>query len=552
MRPYVFDFRTNAKGRWYGRRLLEVFTAEFAAHKPEYYRAAIDQGRITVNGAAVGLDYVLRGGDAIAHFTHRHEPPVRGLGQGELEVVADTPQLLAVNKPATVPMHPCGAYRFNSLFHVVDSERKAAGVASEVLHIVHRLDRLTSGLTLFAKDPDTAKRFGADLVAGHCHKTYLARVAGDFGAGLVAHQGWWRPLADLEADEQALGWAAFHGASLQGAAASASALGAVGDAEAAVAAATGGAWVRVQQPVGCVSHKDGVYECSYEAEPTLRRTPKDLGGAQVAASAKDAKEATTLVRKLSFNGRTSLVECRPVHGRTHQIRLHLRFLGHPIANDPSYGGVLNYGDPTAGIPPEDPLLDPLLAALGNHAPQSLPAQAAAAAAAAATTASSSATIEATAADGGAVATPAVAVAAAEPAGPFQDPVPCVTGAAVRPCAETSTNQAEWYAQPRREGEDLGPFLVRTCSFCHAGRLRRRAAAGGGIPAASPSGPSDAEHSEAAVFDEERMHCSGIWLHALTYERADPASPTNDWSFSTSHPKWAQEGFLEEEAEEVPG
>ena len=68
-----------------------------------------------------------------------------------------------VNKPSTVAMHPCGAYRFNSLFHIVDAERKAAqdghsNAMSEVLHVVHRLDRLTSGLTLFAKTPEVERR----------------------------------------------------------------------------------------------------------------------------------------------------------------------------------------------------------------------------------------------------------------------------------------------------------------------------------------------------------------------------------------------------------
>lgn len=41
---------------------------------------------------------------------------------------------------------------------------------------------------------------------------------------------------------------------------------------------------------------------------------------------------------------TSLVECRPLSGRTHQLRLHLQFLGTPIANDPCYGGELFYGE----------------------------------------------------------------------------------------------------------------------------------------------------------------------------------------------------------------
>ena len=41
---------------------------------------------------------------------------------------------------------------------------------------------------------------------------------------------------------------------------------------------------------------------------------------------------------------TSLVECHPVTGRTHQLRVHLQFLGNPIANDPCYGGELFYND----------------------------------------------------------------------------------------------------------------------------------------------------------------------------------------------------------------
>ena len=38
-----------------------------------------------------------------------------------------------------------------------------------------------------------------------------------------------------------------------------------------------------------------------------------------------------------------MVKCYPKTGRTHQIRLHLRSLGYPIANDPCYGGII-YND----------------------------------------------------------------------------------------------------------------------------------------------------------------------------------------------------------------
>ena len=42
---------------------------------------------------------------------------------------------------------------------------------------------------------------------------------------------------------------------------------------------------------------------------------------------------------------STIVLCRPQTGRTHQIRIHLQYLGHPIANDPNYGGNMWYHNP---------------------------------------------------------------------------------------------------------------------------------------------------------------------------------------------------------------
>lgn len=48
------------------------------------------------------------------------------------------------------------------------------------------------------------------------------------------------------------------------------------------------------------------------------------------------KAACTKFTRISTNGRQSIVLCEPITGRTHQIRVHLQFLGHPIANDMLY------------------------------------------------------------------------------------------------------------------------------------------------------------------------------------------------------------------------
>ncbi len=84
-----------------------------------------------------------------------------------------------------------------------------------------------------------------------------------------------------------------------------------------------GSLLWVQCPIGVVSHRDGVHAC----DP-------------------DGKASLSSFRLLGYcaDSDTSLVECGPYTGRTHQLRLHLQLVGNPIANDPCYGGQLFYGD----------------------------------------------------------------------------------------------------------------------------------------------------------------------------------------------------------------
>ncbi|ELA47222.1 RluA family pseudouridine synthase [Vavraia culicis subsp. floridensis] len=52
----------------------------------------------------------------------------------------------------------------------------------------------------------------------------------------------------------------------------------------------------------------------------------------------EGKEATTVFKRLFYHNGHSLVECRPLTGRSHQIRVHLKSLNFPIVNDPVYNG----------------------------------------------------------------------------------------------------------------------------------------------------------------------------------------------------------------------
>lgn len=102
---------------------------------------------------------------------HRHEPPVLNLPVKILH--SRLPGVVAVNKPATIPVHPSGRYRRNSLMGILAKE---AGLLD--LHVIHRLDRLTSGIVLFATDNGTAARLGSLFASREVEKVYLAKVMG--------------------------------------------------------------------------------------------------------------------------------------------------------------------------------------------------------------------------------------------------------------------------------------------------------------------------------------------------------------------------------------
>lgn len=63
----------------------------------------------------------------------------------------------------------------------------------------------------------------------------------------------------------------------------------------------------------------------------------ESGGERIVRVARDGKEAVTDFRVLERVGDTTLVEASPLTGRTHQIRVHAQYLGHPLLGDEKYG-----------------------------------------------------------------------------------------------------------------------------------------------------------------------------------------------------------------------
>ncbi|XP_013200385.2 pseudouridylate synthase RPUSD2 isoform X2 [Amyelois transitella] len=170
--PYYFTFTTFTKGRWVGEKILDVFAREFRAHPAAEYERCIRAGTLTVNYESVDPVYRLKHNDLLANVVHRHEVPVTSQ---PITLVHIDEDIVVVNKPASIPVHPCGRYRHNTVVFILAKEYNLKN-----LRTIHRLDRLTSGLLLFGRSPKKARQMEHQIRNRQVQKEYVCRVDGLF------------------------------------------------------------------------------------------------------------------------------------------------------------------------------------------------------------------------------------------------------------------------------------------------------------------------------------------------------------------------------------
>ncbi|ORY49375.1 hypothetical protein BCR33DRAFT_781657 [Rhizoclosmatium globosum] len=171
--PYWHTYRINAKGRWFNRTLLNVFKEEFKDQNEDYYTRAILKGKISVNNESKDINYIIKSNDVVSHSVHRHEPPVTSQ---PIRFVFKSDDLLVVDKPGSIPVHPTGRYNHNTITGILKSKEYGFGN----LYPVNRLDRLTSGILLLALTKEKASQLATELSDRNVSKTYLSRVRGKF------------------------------------------------------------------------------------------------------------------------------------------------------------------------------------------------------------------------------------------------------------------------------------------------------------------------------------------------------------------------------------
>lgn len=238
-------------------------------------------------------------------------------------------------------------------------------------------------------------------------------------------------------------------------------------------------WLNFACPCRIASPKNGVCEAGDFADLKDQNDRKGI------------KPAQTSFALLSYDplSDSSLVLAKPVTGRTHQIRLHLQKLGHPIANDHCYGGQLWFGDEEGKKVCCDSRkwLDLLDRGSGKTS------------------------------DG-------------------DDKVRVAPENSTN--ADTPATEAEIYHaaadRSREDGESILDFIQKTCVWC----ARCRGADGciDGL---------ESKQNESSVFRRTLMEylvrSQGIWLHALQYrlKAQDETGRNKSLQYTTGLPPWAK-------------
>nr|XP_039260815.1 RNA pseudouridylate synthase domain-containing protein 2-like [Styela clava] len=263
--PYDHKYDTFCKGRWEGKSLREIYTSEFRLHPVQFYEKSIEEKRLMVNLEPIeSLDHVLKSNDLLTSVVHRHECPVT---DAKFEIILEDSEWFVINKPCSIPIHPAGRFRYNSIISILAKEYNMKKLFS-----IHRIDRMTSGLLLFAKTQQLAHKLHDQFKQRKVQKEYVCHVVGDFSKFKLP------PKNDHR--------------------------------------------IKVENNIVTIS------------EPIKLFDPKI--GTSVVSRGSQAKECVTDIECLHTDGKTSLLSCKPKTGRTHQIRVHLQYLGYPISNDQIY------------------------------------------------------------------------------------------------------------------------------------------------------------------------------------------------------------------------
>lgn len=256
-----------------GLRLDQALAQVFSQYSRSRLQSWLREGRIRVDGRMPMPRSKVYGGERLEMEIGLAASDDLDAAQAEdiaLEIIFEDEDLLVLDKPAGLVVHPGNGNRSGTLMNALLHHAPSLAAVPRA-GIVHRLDKDTSGLLVVAKTLAAQASLVRQLQARTVGRRYLALA---------------------------------HGAVL----------------------------------------RDGEVDAPIGRHPVLRTKMAITGG---------GRAALTHFRVCERLGAATLLECRLETGRTHQIRVHMAHLGHPLVGDPVYGARC--------------VADPLLANFGRQA-----------------------------------------------------------------------------------------------------------------------------------------------------------------------------------------
>ncbi len=308
-------------------------------------KALIEKGALARNGEAfTDPSWRIKAGDRFTLTPPAIEAPAPRGESIALDVRYEDADLIVVNKPAGMVVHPAAGNWSGTLVnaliaHCGDSLSGVGGVARP--GIVHRLDKDTSGLIVAAKHDAAHLALTQAFSVHDIERAYLAICVGAPRPSVGTIDA---PLARLGGERKKMGVVKPRGARMMG---QADADRAASEADARLAA---------------------LFEENEDPDEVDIAAAMLPPGAKRAVTHYKALKAFGRGRaKLAGDALASLIECRLETGRTHQIRVHLAHIGHPLIGDPVYGR----GPGLSGLKPGDEAADAALNAIAGFRRQAL-------------------------------------------------------------------------------------------------------------------------------------------------------------------------------------
>ena len=235
---------------------------KFLSKKLDYSRSIIikmlEKGAILVNGKIVKPSFLVHYEDSIEVVKEYEKESTLKPNEMSLDIVYEDNDIMVINKPAGVVVHPGSGNHENTLanglLYYTENLSDINGDARP--GIVHRLDKDTSGLMLVAKSNKAHEILAEDFKVHAVKREYVALLN------------------------------------------------------------------------GVIMHSNGKIDAPIGRDPKNRK--------KFMVTSVNSKEAITYLKVLKRYKKHTLVSLNLETGRTHQIRVHMKYIGYPVFNDPVY------------------------------------------------------------------------------------------------------------------------------------------------------------------------------------------------------------------------